>query len=97
MDDVEVKALAYVLAREVKKYHHQTLAYQHVIELVRQKLLPEITEFVEIALDAPDIQEKSDHAFAFLEEWLPPLPEVDLERVQRQWLEKWESGEKKPN
>ena len=59
--------------------------------------LPEITGLVEIALEAPDLQEKSDHAFAFLEEWLPPLPEFDLEKVQRQFLERWESGGKKPN
>jgi hypothetical protein len=97
MDDIEIRALAYVLAREMKKYHHQAVAYQHVIELVRQKLLPEITGFVEIALEAPDIREKSDRAFAFLEEWLPPLPEVDLGTVQRLWLEKWESSGKKPN
>jgi len=97
MNDLEIKALAYVLAKEMKKYHHQVIAYRNVIEVVRQKLLPEITGLVEIALEAPDLQEKSDHAFAFLEEWLPPLPEFDLEKVQRQFLERWESGGKKPN
>ena len=97
MDDLEIKALAYVLAREVTKYHHQTLAYRNVIEVVRQKLLPGVTGLVEIALEAPDLQEKSDRAFAFLDEWLPPLPEVDLETVQRLWLEKWESDGKAPN
>lgn len=97
MDDVEQKALMYVLANEMKKYHHQTLAYRNVIEVVRQKLLPEITGLVEIALEAPDIQEESDRAFSFLDEMLPPIPEIDLGKVQRLWLEKWESTGKKPN
>ena len=97
MDDPDIKALAYVLSREMKKYHHQTLTYRNVIEVVRQKLLPEVTELVEIALEAPDIQAESDGAFAFLDEMLPPIPEFDLEMAQRLWLEKWESGEKKPN
>jgi len=39
----------------------------------------------------------TDSDFAFLDEWLPPIPAVDLESIQRLWLEKWESGEKKPN
>ena len=90
MDDMEQKALMYVLASEMKKYHHQTLAYQNVIEVVRQKLLPEITGLVEIALEAPDIQAEADRAFAFLDEMLPPIPEIDLEKVQRLWLEKWD-------
>jgi hypothetical protein len=97
MDHIEIKALAYVLAREMKKYHHQTLAYQNVIEVVRQKVLPEVTQLVEIALEAPDIQAQSDRVFAFLDEMLPAIPEIDLEMVQRLWLEKWESSEKKPN
>ncbi|MGD1108457.1 MAG: hypothetical protein ABR865_15560 [Terracidiphilus sp.] len=95
--DVEQQALMYVLAREVKKYHHQTLAYRNVIEVVRQKLLPEVTQLVEMALEAPDIQADSDRAFAFLDEMLPAIPEIDLEKAQRLWLEKSESGEKKPN
>jgi hypothetical protein len=97
MDDMEQKALMYVLASEMKKYHHQTLAYQNVIEVVRQKLLPEITGLVEIALEAPDIQAEADRAFAFLDEMLPPIPEIDLEKVQRLWLEKWGLYGKKPN
>ena len=97
MDDLEIKALAYVLAREVKKYYHQTLAYRNVIEVVRQKFLPEVTGLVEIALEAPDIQAQADQAIAFLDEMLPPIPEIDLEKVQRLWLEKWESDGKEPN
>ncbi len=97
MDDVRIKALAYVLAKEMKKYHHQTLAYQKVIDVVRQKFLPQVTQLVEMALEAPDIQVQSDRAFAFLDEMLPIIPEIDLETVQRLWLEKWESTQKKPN
>jgi len=97
MDDIRIRALAYVLAREMKKYHHQTLAYQNVIEVVRQKALPEVTQLVEIALQAPDIQAEADRVFAFLDEMLPPIPQIDLEMVERLWLEKWESTGKKPN
>ena len=97
MDEIRIKALAYVLAREMKKYHHQTLAYQNVIEAVRQKFLPEVSLLVEMALEAPDIQAEADHAFAFLDEMLPAVPVIDLEMAQRLWLEKWESTGKKPN
>lgn len=97
MDDIEIKALAYVLAKEMKKYHHQTLAYRNVLEVVRQKLLPEVMQLVEIALEAPDIQAQADQVFAFLDEMLPPIREIDLEKAQRLWLEKWESSGRKPN
>jgi hypothetical protein len=64
---------------------------------LHRKLLPEVTELMEIALQAPDIQAEADQAFAFLDEMPPPIPEIDLEMVHRLWLEKWESGGKKPN
>jgi len=63
MNDLDITALAYVLAREMKKYHHQTLAYRNVIEVVRQKFLPEVTGLVEIALEAPDIQAEAATSF----------------------------------
>ncbi|MDR3572358.1 MAG: hypothetical protein P4L50_00715 [Anaerolineaceae bacterium] len=97
MDDIRITALAYVLAAEMKKYHHQTLAYRNVIEVVRQKLLPEVTGLVEIALETPDIQAEADQTFAFLDEMLPPILEIDLETARRLWLQKWESTGTKPN
>lgn len=97
MDDVEQKALMYVLARKVKEYHHQMSAYRHVIDLVRGSVLPDVDGWVEIALQAPDIQAETDRAFGFLDGMLPPLPEIDLDQQQRLWLEKWESGGKKPS
>ncbi len=42
VDDLELKALTYVLAREMKKYHHQMLAYRHVIDLVRGSGMPDV-------------------------------------------------------
>lgn len=97
MDDLEIKALAYVLAREVKKYHHERDVYRGVLQVVKDSGFPGVDELLEDARQSPDIRVRTDRAFAFLDEWLPPIPEVDLESIQRLWLEKWESGEKKLN
>jgi len=98
MDDVEQKALLYVLAREMKKYHHEKDVYRGVLQAIKESgRFLDVDELLEDARQSPDIQARTDRAFAFLDKWLPPIPEVDLEKVQRLWLEKWESGEKKPN
>ncbi len=97
MDDTEIKALAYFLAEKLKMYYHQTLAYRHVIGLLRGSVMPGVDKLVEAALEAPDIQEEADRVLGLLDEKLPPLPEIDLNQIQRLLLEKWESGEKKPN
>jgi len=97
MSDLEIKALAYVLAGELKKYHHEANAYRHVIDLVRGSVMPDVDGWVEIALAAPDIQEKTDRVFEFLDATLPPIPDVDLDSMRRVWLEKWEPSGRKPN
>lgn len=96
-DDQEIKALAYILAKKVKEFHHQRNAYQHVIDLVRASVMPNVDGWVEIALVAPDIQAETDAAFGFLDEMLPPLPDVDQDQVLKAWLEKWKAKGKKPN
>jgi hypothetical protein len=97
MTDLEIKALAYVLARKLKDTHHKMSAYQHVIDLAKGSGMPDLDQWVEIALQAPDIQAETDRALGFLDAMLPPIPDVDLETVQRLWLEKVESSGKKPN
>ena len=97
MDDLNLKALAYVLAREVKKYHHEKDVYRGVLYVIKESGFPGVDELLEDARQSSDIQARTDRAFAFLDEWLPPIPEVDLESIQRLWLERWESDGKKPN
>jgi len=104
MDDLEQKALMYVLAKEMKKFHHQKNVYLGVLQVVKNSgLFPgdsdlrSVNELVEDAFQSPDIQAMTDHAFAFLEEWLPPIPEVDLEKVQRLWLERWKPDGREPS
>lgn len=97
MDENDQKALMYVLAREMKKYHHQTIACRAALQVIKDSGFPGVDELVDSASQSPESQAVTDRAFAFLDEWLPPIPEVDLQTVQRLWLEKWESGEKKPN
>jgi hypothetical protein len=97
MDDLEIKALAYVLAKKLKETHHQMSAYRHVIDLVRGSVMPEVDGWVEIALVAPDIQAETDSVFEFLDEKLPPIPEIDQDQVYRAFLEQWKSDGKEPN
>jgi len=97
MDDIEIRALAYVLAREVKKCHHQKNVYLGVLQHLKNSGTQNVDELVADARHSPEIQAMTEDAFAFLDQWLPPIPEVDLETVRRQWLEKWESSGRKPN
>jgi len=97
MDDLEIEALAYVLAKKLKETHHQMNAYRHVIDMVRGSKMPEVDGWVEIALAAPDIQAETDNVFEFLDEKLPPIPEIDLDQVYQAFLEQWKSDGKEPN
>jgi hypothetical protein len=97
MDNLEIKALAYVLAKKLKETHHQMSAYRHVIDLVRGSGFPDVDGWVEIALQAPDIQAETDSVFESLDERLPPIPEIDLDQAFRLWLEQWKSDGKEPN
>jgi hypothetical protein len=97
MDDLEIKALAYVLAKKLKEVHHQMNAYRHVIDMVRGTGTPDVDQWVELALQAPDIQAETDSVFEFLDEKLPPIPEIDLDRVYQAFLEQWKSDGQKLN
>ena len=97
MEDLDIKALAYVLAEEVKKYHHLKNVYFGALQHLKDSGILGIDEIVNDAQQSPYIQGLTDRSFLFLDELLPPIPEVDLESIRRLWLQKWESGGKKPN
>jgi len=97
MDDVELKALAYVLARQMKEYHHRMEVYLGVLQVIKDSGNPRVDELVKDAMQSAYIKDRTDQAFAFLDKWLPPDHGIELEEARRQWLEKWESGGKKPN
>ncbi len=97
MDDLDLKALAYILAREVKKYHHEKDVYLGALQHLKNSGVLGVDELVEDARQSAFIQGLTDRAFAFLDEWLPPIPEANLESIRRLWLEKLEFEGKKPN
>ena len=104
MDDLEQKALMYVLAKKIKEFHRQKNVYLGVLQVVKNSGLfpgdsdfPSVDELVKDALQSSDVQAMTDDAFAFLDEWLPPIPEVDLEKVQRLWLERWKPDGRDPS
>lgn len=97
MDDIEQKALTYVLAKEIKKLHHQRNVYLGVLQQLKNDGCQGVDALVKNALQSPDIQAMTDHAFSFLDQWLPPIPEVDLEKARRLWLEQWKPDGQEPN
>jgi hypothetical protein len=97
MDDLEIKALAYVLAEQVKKYHHQQNVYFAALERLKELGVRGVDEIVAEAQTLPEIQAITDRDFAFLDEMLPTIPEIDIEEVRRQFLQKWPGSGSKPN
>ncbi len=93
--DVEKEVLAYVLAKQIKELNHQKNAYRCVLQLIKDSGFPNdrecltVDELINDALASPDIRKKSDEEYDFLAKWLPPIPEVDLQKAQQKWLEEW--------
>lgn len=97
MDDVELKALAYVLKREMKKYHHEMDIYRGVLQVVKEHPDLDLDDLLADARQSIYIKKRTEDAFAFLEEWLPPIPDIDLQTVQKRWLENWKPSQGKPH
>ena len=99
MDDreLEIKARAYVLAKELKKVHHQKNVYLGVLQHLKNSGVPDVDELIEDARRSPEIRAMTEAAYAFLDQWLPPIPEVDQKKVTQEWLEHWQSDGKEPN
>ncbi|MGB9031551.1 MAG: hypothetical protein WCC27_15630 [Acidobacteriaceae bacterium] len=97
MDDLEQKALMYVLAQELKKYHHERNVYRTVLQWMKDRGIRGLDALEESAFQSPEIRAETDHALAFLDQLLPPIPEVDLETAQRAWLEQWKPKDGEPH
>ncbi|MGA3081414.1 MAG: hypothetical protein ABSD44_08535 [Terracidiphilus sp.] len=97
MDDVIQQARMYVLAAEMKKYYHQRNVYRTVLALIKRSGVPGVDELIDATLQDSDLQKLTDHDFAFLDKWLPPILQVDFEKVQRDWLEGWKPERENPN
>ena len=97
MDDTGVRTLAHVLKKELKKYYHERNVYLIVLGQLKSLGVPDIDDIVSQTLQDQDLLEASDQDFAFLDEWLPPISEVELQTAQKKWLENWKPTQGKPH
>ena len=97
MDDVELKALAYVLKKELKKYYHERNVYRLALAHLKSLGVQNVDAIVDDILQDQALEKATDHDLAFVEKWLPPIPEVELQMVQQKWLENWKPTQEKPH
>ena len=88
IDDREQKMFIHFLAKELKAYHREVLAYQLVFYLLHESGRSDVREMLEQARKAPAVQTQLEKNFAGFDELLPPADASYEERV-KELLAKW--------
>ena len=89
MDEREQRQFIRFLANEVKLYFREVLAYQLVLDLLKDSGIPGIDDLMEMARNSPIVQAGFEKQFEHFDELLPPSDEELSEEALRDLLQHW--------
>ncbi|MDE3186969.1 MAG: hypothetical protein KGM96_05510 [Acidobacteriota bacterium] len=88
MDEQEQRRFIRFLAKEVKSYWRELMAYRLFVEILEESGLPGVQEILETARNSPELQNAFDKHFADFDALLPPA-DGDFDLEARRLLEHW--------
>ena len=88
MDEREQTSFIHFLARELKAYSRELMAYQLLIHLLKQAGYSGVDEILDQARKSPALQARFEKNFEGFDEILPPADPNHEERV-KELLAKW--------
>jgi hypothetical protein len=96
MDASEQRSLIHFLAKEMKAYNRELMAYQLFAHMLKQAGVVGVEEILEKARQSPEVQARFDKNFEGFDELLPP-PDPSYEDQVKEILLKWNSKDRLPN
>jgi len=96
MDASEQRSFIRFLAKELKVYTRELMAYQLFAHLLKQAGCSGVDEILDQARKAPALQERFEKNFEGFDELLPP-PDPDYEDQVKELLAKWKPKDGLPN
>jgi len=96
MNDSEQRGLIHFLARELKAYSRELMAYQLLAHMLKEAGVQRVEEVLEKARHSPELQARFEKNFADFDGMLPPAP-PDHSEMAKEFLEKWKPKGGQPN
>ncbi len=81
-------ALLCVLAQRAKDYYHRMNVYRFILAQLKSNGVPDIDDIVGKTLEAPDLLAATDRDFAYLDQRVSSVAQVDQDSILREYLEK---------
>ncbi len=89
MDPDEQRSFILFLAKEMKLYCRELMAYQLFVQMLKENGMEGVDELIEQARNSPAVQERFKKQFEGFDDLLPPsreqLEEIAWQELLKQW------------
>jgi ASC-1-like (ASCH) protein len=96
MDQDEQRSFILFLAKEMKLYCKELMAYQLFVEMLKENGMEGVDDLIERARSSPAVKARFEKQFEGFDELLPPSREELEEQAWQELLKEWNPGGK-PN
>ena len=96
MDQDEQRSFILFLAKEMKLYCRELMAYQLFAQILKDNGIQGVDQLIETARSSPALQARFEKQFEGFDELLPPSREEIEEKAWREVVQRWKPNGK-PN